>query len=1285
MSDYFPSSPIPGESYTTSDGTIWTWDGLSWTSSGFGGGGTGGISNVKVSSGTTTISANGVNFVNTATVLVTVSTGTNGNADIQLDGSPGPQGFQGRQGSQGIQGFQGRQGFQGVQGLIGIQGAQGFQGIQGFQGVQGLIGIQGAQGRQGAQGFQGVQGSSSAVGSTTEIQFNDGGVFGSNANLTFSKTQSLLGVQGQVVITSSLATDALRITQTGTGNAIVVEDSTNPDLTPFAVNANGSVGIGGAADQYRSLKISRPMGFPNPDIGFLNNANVASDLDSSIYYNKTLATIDTGLAITELVHYQADSGSFNSSEVLYQYGFYSMPLSGGVQNYGFYSQIPPAAENWNFYASTLANNFFSGSIGIDTTLNLDTYKLNVAGKTQLTDANITGTLVTSIVDRMRIYGKTKINSIKASDYYADIVVAANTYGEGGVTGITFKPDGTKYYTVGIGIDRIQEYNISTPWNLSTASFSANSVALSTNDSQPGGIAFSSNGTYVYIAGQALGNVSQYILSTPWSAGSLISATANLVASYNVAPDMASTTSLRDVTFSDNGSYMYVSTGAGTKVIQYYLSQNWNVASATFLANSGTRILRSTGTIVGALTSVNFLNDGALLYTTDSTYKNVHFHSMETAWLVSSNISYLESITLPPEGASYQGSYISPDGKYLSVVESALNNVYTYKTNTSGAGLSVLGDTNIYGNLYSYSSTSTSTLHVAGDANITSNVTVGGDVILANASVAKKTGVAYAVYSQSYSVAAQETEPRDVFFSSDGTKFYILGNTGNDVTQYTLGTAWDLSGTVTADGQYSVATQETAPYGVAFGSNGTYLYVVGGNNTVYRYTLTTPWSVVGTVTFNHSYSVAAQDTGMHAVSFSSDGTKMFVLGQTNDDVYQYTLTTAWDLSGTVTYNGSYAPTSRISSPQGLHFSSDGTKMWILDSVFQEVSQHILATPWVITSGVTYDSYITIAQSAEYSLISGISGIYVDESIGAMFIADYTSDRLLKYNINNTPVLTGNGWSVDGDLLVKKNINTSLSMHIGGTITGFGGSFNGTLSSINFSGYSAAIAGTVFTNLTTGSITIGGTSQTGTIILGQSTAAQLVAIASGVTAASTTKTVNIAAVLSNITSTTNVNIGTLTSGNVNIVLGSSAATNSQITLVGNTTIGNVTFEDRFLSRAMTRDIGSVYVDKGTQTTGTITFDYTGGSLQRLQVGGALTIAFSNFPPTSNMGMMQVELVNGGSAVVTFPTINWIKKDGTFTTSITTYLTDFGRAALQTSGTDFFIVWTRDAGTTVYGKLL
>jgi hypothetical protein len=39
-------------------------------------------------------------------------------------------------------------------------------------------------------------------------------------------------------------TDAVRISQTGTGNSLLVEDSANPDSTPFVIDASGNVGIG---------------------------------------------------------------------------------------------------------------------------------------------------------------------------------------------------------------------------------------------------------------------------------------------------------------------------------------------------------------------------------------------------------------------------------------------------------------------------------------------------------------------------------------------------------------------------------------------------------------------------------------------------------------------------------------------------------------------------------------------------------------------------------------------------------------------------------------------------------------------------------------------------------------------------------------------------------------------------------------------------------------------------------------------------------------------------------
>jgi hypothetical protein len=53
-----------------------------------------------------------------------------------------------------------------------------------------------------------------------------------------------IAINATAIISANSATDALRITQTGAGNALVVEDSANPDATPFVVTAAGDVGIG---------------------------------------------------------------------------------------------------------------------------------------------------------------------------------------------------------------------------------------------------------------------------------------------------------------------------------------------------------------------------------------------------------------------------------------------------------------------------------------------------------------------------------------------------------------------------------------------------------------------------------------------------------------------------------------------------------------------------------------------------------------------------------------------------------------------------------------------------------------------------------------------------------------------------------------------------------------------------------------------------------------------------------------------------------------------------------
>jgi len=108
-------------------------------------------------------------------------------------------------------------------------------------------------------------------------------------------------------------------------------------------------------------------------------------------------------------------------------------------------------------------------------------------------------------------------------------------------------------------------------------------------------------------------------------------------------------------------------------------------------------------------------------------------------------------------------------------------------------------------------------------------------------------------------------------------------------------------------------------------------------------------------------------------------------------------------------------------------------------------------------------------------------------------------------------------------------------------------------------------------------------------------------------------------------------------------------------------------------------------GNSGTSAQTLNASTASTYTLTATGNFTISFSGFN-NGTTSYIQLLLTNGGSQTITWPTVSWIKPDGTTTTSISTYLSSLtGRTALQTSGVDQFVFWSNDGGTTVYGKIV
>lgn len=131
----------------------------------------------------------------------------------------------------------------------------------------------------------------------------------------------------------------------------------------------------------------------------------------------------------------------------------------------------------------------------------------------------------------------------------------------------------------------------------------------------------------------------------------------------------------------------------------------------------------------------------------------------------------------------------------------------------------------------------------------------------------------------------------------------------------------------------------------------------------------------------------------------------------------------------------------------------------------------------------------------------------------------------------------------------------------------------------------------------------------------------------------------------------------------------------------------FSDQTVSRAILVDCAEFVVDKGNISAATVTFDYSAGSVQTYTAtGSTVTWAFSNWPPTGNEGYLLIRGTNMGAYTHSISGITWLKPDGTTTTSVATYLAaNTGRTAFQTSGVDQVLLWTRDSGTTIYGKLV
>lgn len=254
-----------------------------------------------------------------------------------------------------------------------------------------------------------------------------------------------------------------------------------------------------------------------------------------------------------------------------------------------------------------------------------------------------------------------------------------------------------------------------------------------------------------------------------------------------------------------------------------------------------------------------------------------------------------------------------------------------------------------------------------------------------------------VVSANVSVAGQDSQPTGITFSPSGRRMYIVGTNTDRVYQYNLSTAYDVSTAVYSSKNKLVANTtstgpgDTDPREVQFHPEGHTMYVVGTNrDTVYQYSLSTAWDVSTATYASKSKNVSAQDITPQSLAFSDDGSKMYILGSTSDRISQYTLSTPWDVS-TANYASKFLDVStQENSPLAMAFSNDGKKVLVVGSTNDTVYQYSMSTAWDISTA-TYDNKSVNIGGQEASP----HGLALSINQTKMFIVGTASDTVYTY--------------------------------------------------------------------------------------------------------------------------------------------------------------------------------------------------------------------------------------------------------------------------------------------------
>jgi len=622
---------------------------------------------------------------------------------------------------------------------------------------------------------------------------------------------------------------------------------------------------------------------------------------------------------------------------------------------------------------------------------------------------------------LTVYGKADIRKIGNDTNFTEFTRnydALYIRGNGEPFGIHFNPSGTRMFVLGSLPEELIEYSLSTPWDIKTATLVQE---VSTSPVLNGHELFiKPDGTEFYIMDINPDKVIQFTATTPWDISTI-----GFTTEYQTTED----TGMSGLYIGTGGTTMYTTGYTNDRIYQYSLSVAWDVSSAGFT----TQFAIGSGATTPANTQPEGIwvtPDETKVYTTSVAQDTIYEYTLSTPGDVST-ASLTTSFPLQNQGSSY-GLTFNPNGKEFYIGENTNDSIFKY-TLTTPYDLTTIqypegilsigydGNEDPYG------------FYIRPDGKKLYSVEYNDasqDLFEYDLATPWKLNTATLKGIRNYS-----ENYLDVFFKPDGTKMYMTNYDAaatSSIHEYTLTTPWDSS-TAGLTTSFVTGGDDAYPYGITFEPDGTRFWVCGDQNDyIYPYEMTTPWDLTTARKVSEDFFVGNEETAPTSLAFDSTGNKLYILGDTGNDITQYDIEYGYE------YDVRYASYSGITTnlgaldtkPEGLTFKPDGTKLWMAGDSTNRIYEYTMSTPWNVgTAGFTTSLLVSSRTTAPLEIR------FSDDGYNA-YVLDAQNYGILQYSL-------ATAWDISSAINVYRNFYYATLIYNGAIgVTGFEFGKNGT---------------------------------------------------------------------------------------------------------------------------------------------------------------------------------------------------------------------------------------------------